>query len=336
MSEPITHKETTSMKNSKVMVASSSMQGWRISMEDAHQHILELSPEDADAAFFGVYDGHGGAKVAKFAAINLHRYILNRPEYKANDIQDAVRQGFLDCDRAMKMAEELKDEMAGCTAVTALIKGNKLWCGNAGDSRCIGGVGGRAVALSRDHKPNDPAERERIVAAGGFVEYNRVNGNLALSRALGDFFFKKNSDLPENEQIVSAEPEVQMTEVTEDWDFLLLACDGIWDVLSNQQVADFITTRIGRNVQPEQICEELMDRCLAPDCQVGGLGCDNMTVVLVCFLHNQSYGALVARCAEIVRLRDQQIKDEEGVEAGNPEDTRSVLDLDPEADNEEE
>ena len=51
-----------------------------------------------------------------------------------------------------------------------------------------------------------------------------------------------------------------------------------------------------------------MIRCLAPDCQVGGLGCDNMTVVLVCFLHNQPYSVLVQRCAEIVRLRDQQIK----------------------------
>lgn len=328
MSEPITHKETTFMQNASVMVASSCMQGWRISMEDAHQHILQLSPEDTEAAFFGVYDGHGGAKVAKYASIHLHRYIVNRPEYSSGDIADAFRQGFLECDRAMRVADELRDEMAGCTAVTALIKGNRLWCGNAGDSRCIGGVAGRAVALSRDHKPNDPGEKSRIEAAGGSVEFNRVNGNLALSRALGDFIFKMNNNLPENEQIVSAEPEVEETEITEDWDFLLLACDGIWDVLSNQQVADFITARIGRNLQPEQICEELMDRCLAPDCQVGGLGCDNMTVVLVCFLHGKPYSALVERCAALARAREAEMKAEEAVEAGNEEDTRSILQLD--------
>ena len=181
----------------QVMVASSSMQGWRVSMEDAHQHILHLSPEDPKASYFGVFDGHGGAKVAKYSSIHLHRHILKRPEYKNGDIADAIREGFLECDRAMKENEELKDEMAGATAIIALIKGDRLWCGNAGDSRCIGGVGGKAVPLSNDHKPNDPKERDRIVSAGGFVEFNRVNGNLALSRALGDFLFKMNDGLPQ-------------------------------------------------------------------------------------------------------------------------------------------
>ena len=66
-----------------------------------------------------------------------------------------------------------------------------MYCGNAGDSRAIACVGGGlAEALSTDHKPDDDAERERIENAGGFVEFKRVNGNLALSRALGDFAFK--------------------------------------------------------------------------------------------------------------------------------------------------
>jgi len=314
LSEPITAKETTSLKNASVMVASSSMQGWRVSMEDSHQHILELSPEDPQASYYAVFDGHGGSKVAKHSSIHLHRHIVNRPEYKSGNYSEAIREGFLECDRAMKETEELKNEMAGATAITVLMKENHLWCGNAGDSRCIGGMAGKAVPLSTDHKPNDPKEKERIEAAGGYVEFNRVNGNLALSRALGDFVFKKNDSLPQGQQIVSAEPEVEEVVITDEWDFLLLACDGIWDVLSNQQVCDFVTQRIGEDTQPELICEQLMDRCLAPDCQVGGLGCDNMTVVLVCFLHNKPWTSLVQRCATSFKARQAELNTQEGEE----------------------
>ena len=143
-----------------------------------------------------MFDGHGGAKVAAYAANHLHRTIVNRAEYKENR-ETAIKEGFLECDRTMRTAESLKDEMAGCTAVTVFIQGKELWCGNAGDSRCVAGLAGTARPLSTDHKPMDVKERERIEAAGGFVEFNRVNGNLALSRALGDFVFKMNEQLPQ-------------------------------------------------------------------------------------------------------------------------------------------
>ncbi len=90
-------------------------------------------------------------------------------------------------------------------------------------------------------------------------------------------------------QIVSAYPDVTCHTINRSWDFLLLACDGIWDVLSNQEVVDFVSRRIGQGMEPEDICEELMTRCLAVDCSMGGLGCDNMTVVLVCLLHDKPY-----------------------------------------------
>lgn len=273
------------------------MQGWRVSMEDAHCHILSLGPEDPKAAYYGVFDGHGGAKVAAYCANNLHRYVLRRPEYEAGKMEEAIRQGFLDCDTAMRTEESLKDEMAGSTAVVVFTRGKELWCANAGDSRCVAGVGGVARPLSNDHKPMDTKERARIETAGGFVEFNRVNGNLALSRAMGDFVFKMNDKLGQSEQIVTCDPDIEIGEITEDWDFILLACDGIWDVLSNQEVTDFITQRLGQAMEPEDICEELMNRCLSPDCQMGGLGCDNMTCVLVCLLHGKPYQALVERCA---------------------------------------
>jgi len=308
LSEPITSKESSSLCNAQVKVGSSCMQGWRVSMEDAHCHILSLSPEDPDASYYGVFDGHGGAKVAAFCANNLHRYIVRREEYKEGDMEESLKEGFMECDRAMRTEESLKDEMAGCTAVVVMMKEKEVWCANAGDSRCIAGVGGVAKALSQDHKPMDSKEKARIEAAGGFVEFNRVNGNLALSRAMGDFVFKMNDKLLQSEQIVTCYPDIVHDTVEEDWDFILLACDGIWDVLSNQEVTDFVTERLGRAMEPEDICEELMNRCLSPDCQMGGLGCDNMTCVLVCFLHDQPFQVLVERCAKLARQREEQVR----------------------------
>lgn len=88
--------------------------------------------------------------------------------------------------------------------------------------------------LSYDHKPNNEKELKRICEGGGFVEYNRVNGNLALSRALGDFVFKRNPDKIPEEQIVTAYPDIEERDITEDWEFAVLACDGIWDVMQNE------------------------------------------------------------------------------------------------------
>ncbi|CAG2181005.1 unnamed protein product, partial [Oppiella nova] len=128
-------------------------------------------------------------------------------------------------------------------------------------------------------------------------EFNRVNGNLALSRALGDFVFKRNDKKSAQEQIVTAYPDVQVRDVTDDLEFIIIACDGIWDVMTNDEVVSFIRMRIAAKMEPQLICEELMTRCLAPDCQMGGLGCDNMTVVLITLLHGKSYEDLAERCA---------------------------------------
>lgn len=72
------------------------------------------------------------------------------------------------------------------------------------------------------------AEKNRITAAGGFVDFGRVNGNLALSRAIGDFEFKKSADLPPENQIVTAFPDVEEHDITEEDEFLVIACDGMY------------------------------------------------------------------------------------------------------------
>ncbi|MFH4973923.1 hypothetical protein AB6A40_000632 [Gnathostoma spinigerum] len=296
LSEPVTTKETASCANSFYKVGSSCMQGWRINMEDAHTHLLSV-PDDTNAAFFAVYDGHGGAKVSQYAGVHLHKTVVGHPLYLEGDIEGAIKQGFLALDEKMKNDEEMREDMSGTTAVVVIIKDKKIYCGNVGDSRAVACVSGEARPLSFDHKPANEAEARRIVAAGGWVEFNRVNGNLALSRALGDFAFKKNEQIKAEEQIVTAYPDVTVCDLTHDHEFIVLACDGIWDVMSNQEVIDFVRERLAVGRDPEVICEELLSRCLAPDCQLGGLGCDNMTVVLVCLLQGDSPQTYMERCS---------------------------------------
>ena len=116
---------------------------------------------------------------------------------------------------------------------------------NAGDSRAVLGVKGRAKPLSFDHKPQNEGElvhlscdstkltlysgeKARICAAGGFVDFGRVNGNLALSRAIGDFEFKKSAELSPEQQIVTAFPDVITHSISDDDEFLVIACDGTY------------------------------------------------------------------------------------------------------------
>lgn len=114
---------------------------------------------------------------------------------------------------------------------------------------------------------------------------------------LGYNEYLNNSKVDKQIEMFSAYPEVQVHEITPEWEFVVIACDGIWDVMSNEEVVAFVRERIASGVEPEEICENLMMICLAPDCQMAGLGCDNMTVVIVGLLQGETYEQLAARCA---------------------------------------
>ncbi|KAI6239038.1 PPM-type phosphatase domain-containing protein [Aphelenchoides fujianensis] len=296
LSEPVTTKETSMCRSAHYNVASCAMQGWRISMEDAHIHLLE-APNDEKAAFFAVYDGHGGARVSQFAGLHLHKRIIGNEHYQQNDFVKAIQTGFLKLDEDLKEDEETKEQMSGTTAVTVLIKDKKIYCGNFFRSfpSAFTRPRGNAVPLSYDHKPTNEPEMQRIQKAGGWVDAGRVNGNLALSRALGDFVFKNNTTLPAEEQIVTALPDVLEMDLVEDHEFIILACDGIWDVVSNQRAVNHCRTRLAEGATPEAVCEELVDICLAPDCELSGVGCDNMTIVLICLLQGLEWEEYVQR-----------------------------------------
>lgn len=157
-----------------------------------------------------------------------------------DDVGKAVLTNWCPC-----ADPKYEEEVSGCTATVGIITKDKIYVvrriengkgwmgarlmapqGNAGDSRTVLGIKGRAKPLSFDHKPQNEGEKARICAAGGFVDFGRVNGNLALSRAIGDFEFKKSADLPPEQQIVTAFPDVTVHEIGPDDEFVVLACDG--------------------------------------------------------------------------------------------------------------
>lgn len=284
-SEPVVEKETERDHNDTFNVAVSSCQGWRTSQEDNHSLMLDL-PGQHKAAFFAVYDGHGSARVSKHASESLWQHLIGNDLYNKGNFREALESSFLAFDREVN--ESYNAQLAGTTAVCVLIVDNVIYCANIGDSRAVASVNCECVPLSYDHKPENPHELKRILAAGGYVLGNRVNGNLALSRAFGDFHYKGNDQLPADQQIVSPCPDIKDLELTDDVDFLVLACDGIWDVLSSEEVTEFVITRLMTEMEPGLICEELTTRCLATDYELV-IGCDNMTVLLICYTRGRSW-----------------------------------------------
>lgn len=174
-------------------------------------------------------------------------------EEDSDDVLDDEDEAFM----SSIVEEPGKD--SGCTAVVALLHGKDLYVANAGDSRCVVCRNGKSLDMSIDHKPEDNLEYTRIKNAGGRVTMDgRVNGGLNLSRAIGDHAYKMKKDLPAQEQMISAQPDIKKITITDEDEFMILACDGIWNSLNSQQVIDFIKKRIteGRD-KISNICEEV-------------------------------------------------------------------------------
>lgn len=182
----------------------------------------------------------------------------------------------------------------GCTAVCVVMSSRHIVCANAGDSRAVLCRQGKAVPLSFDHKPTDEVERRRIINAGGYIKETcvgeghhrrmvyRVNGNLNLSRSLGDLAYKTRDDLGPELQVISATPDLVVQERTPEDEFLVLGCDGIWEVKENPEACAFVRPRLAAGKDLQGIAAEMLDECLTADPQKScGRGADNMTLVVV-------------------------------------------------------
>ena len=212
------------------------------------------------------------------------------PKVNKHPLAQAIETGYVDTDADMKeYARSLPQKpgliaKGGTTACTIWIHNNTLFCGNVGDSRCIVSRGCKAEEVTCDHKPVNARERFRILQAGGKVYKRRVQGILGVSRTLGDFRFKKDADKAPCDQMVSSVPDVVKINVTPSLDFFVLASDGIFDVISNQGVVDFILGQLKRQKQLDDISLSLIAEVGVIFSKNASLkmckSLDNMTVII--------------------------------------------------------
>ncbi|MQL89573.1 hypothetical protein Taro_022143 [Colocasia esculenta] len=218
--------------------------------------------------FFGVYDGHGGAQVANYCRERVHMSLVEeirrlREGSGGNgggcDCQKQWESAFVNCflkvdaeveggvsrdsdvsqgNRGAASAEPIAPETVGSTAVVAVLCSTHIIIANCGDSRAVLCRGKQPLPLSVDHKPNREDEYARIEAAGGkVIQWNghRVFGVLAMSRSIGDRYLKP---------WIIPEPEVTCVARMKEDECLILASDGLWDVMSNEEVCDTARKRI--------------------------------------------------------------------------------------------
>lgn len=248
------------------------MEDEHVRMDDLTQHIGSASNVPFPGAFYGVFDGHGGTDAALFVRNNILRLIVEDSQFPTC-VGKAITSAFMKADYAFADSSSL-DISSGTTALTALVFGRNMIIANAGDCRAVLGRRGRAIEMSKDQKPNCISERLRIEKLGGVVYDGYLNGQLSVSRALGDWHMKgpKGSACP-----LSAEPELQEIFLTEDDEFLIMGCDGLWDVMSNQGAVTMARKELMIHNDPQRCSRELVREALKRN------SCDNLTVIVVCF-----------------------------------------------------
>ncbi|WOL11788.1 putative protein phosphatase 2C 47 [Canna indica] len=263
--------------------------GPRRYMEDEHIRIDDLSAHlssilrcPTPSAFYGVFDGHGGPDAAAYVKRHAMRFLFEDAEFPQafepnkdflKSVENSVKRAFLHADLAL--AEDCTiNNSSGTTALAALVFGRFLVVANAGDCRAVLCRKGEAVEMSQDHRPIYAAERQRVEASGGYIDDGYLNGVLSVTRALGDWDIKTPHNSPSP---LISEPEFRQAMLTEDDEFLIIACDGIWDVMSSQHAVSIVRRGLRRHDNPEQCARELVLEAKRLKTF------DNLTAIVICF-----------------------------------------------------
>ena len=217
--------------------------------------------------YFAVFDGHAGDEVSQYLKLYF-REILRQEitKLRGKYLNLALRNAIKILNR------EIRNKETGSTLCVLLIRGNLVYIANIGDSRCL--LNNREYVLStRDHKPDDPRELHRIYERGGFVNKEaedapaRLNGHLAMSRAVGDLFL--------HPALINA-PDVYKANIFYDKkNYLVLATDGLWDVFTNEELIHLIDELMRNNFNNEEISKEIIRQAYRKDFF------DNLTCILI-------------------------------------------------------
>lgn len=258
--------------------------GGRPYMEDTHVCIGDLAKKygynvlnEEAISFYGVFDGHGGKDAAQFVRDNLPRVIVEDSDFPV-ELEKVITRSFVETDAAFAKTCSLRSSLAsGTTALTAMIFGRSLLVANAGDCRAILSRCGAAIEMSKDHRPCCAKERRRIESLGGYVDDGYLNGQLGVTRALGDWHLEGLKDEGERGGPLSAEPELKLTTLTKDDEFLIIGSDGIWDVFTNQNAVDFARRKLQEHNDVKLCCNEIVEEAIKRGAT------DNLTLVMVSF-----------------------------------------------------
>ncbi|KAL6219608.1 hypothetical protein ACLB2K_007367 [Fragaria x ananassa] len=258
------------------------MEDEHLLIDDLSSHLGSLFSFPTPSAFYGVFDGHGGPEAAAYVRKNVMRLLFDDVNFPRasevnkmflEELETTLSNTFHQVDLAL--ADDCSvSSSSGTTALTAMIFGRLLMVANAGDCRAVLCRKGEAIDMSQDHRPIYPSERKRVEELGGYVDDGYLNGVLSVSRALGDWDMKfpRGSASP-----LIAAPEFRRMELTEEDEFLIIGCDGIWDVMSSQHAVSLVRRGLRRHDDPEQCAKDLVMEALRLNTF------DNLTVIVVCF-----------------------------------------------------
>lgn len=293
LSSPNKTKKTESGKNSIIEYGLSSMQGWRMSMENSHIALPFYTPT---TSLFAIFDGHGGCEISKFCLENFPKNLKKNKNFLSKNYEKSLIETCEKMDKLLKTEkgqkslkkhqkeEDALNKHAGCTALILLITKQKYYTANIGDSKAILFTLEEEIEnLSFAHNPINKNEKKRIEKAGGYVLYGRVNGNIKLSRSIGDLSYKENEKFQDFEQIVVSTPDLEIRDFRRIEDFVVLGCAGFWETFTENEVCEFVKKFVAEGMELGEVVEKLLDKLIAKD-TVDGVGCDNMTCIVIKFL----------------------------------------------------
>ncbi|XP_012936291.1 uncharacterized protein LOC101861112 [Aplysia californica] len=219
-------------------VCAHAIKNTRRKMEDRHVIMNDLNSlfdlkDNPSQAYFSVFDGHGGLEAADYAATHLHMHLVRDGQFDL-DPASAMKQAYKMTDMRFLEKAARENLRCGTTGVSALIRDSHLYLGWLGDSQALLVRAGQPLQIMNPHKPEREDERRRIEDLGGCVLYFgawRVNGNISVSRAIGDAPHKP---------FICSDADVTTVTLTGEEEYLVLACDGLWDVLSPAEVTQVV------------------------------------------------------------------------------------------------